>query len=450
MSWSARRWLSWAEPVYATTVLLMLTLGPVYQLRVRFGGPLFGPDLIDDPVVQQVFTAAYAVALVLLVRRFDARTLRRSPLVALGLFCAVVALSAVWSHDRTRTLSQAVLLAGTSVFGTYLGSRFAPRVQARMLCAALQIGSLVALLAVTRRWVGARDRNGAWTGIYFNRNSLGPVAALALLSTIWLFFDFLGALNATQRAPYGRTRFLSWSVAMVVLVAVDLSLLAGAGSLTPLLGLAAAGGAVGLATVLGVLVRRGSVDDRRATALFRWLAILPLVAVLVGWRRFALAIGRSPTLESRTNVWTLVLETWKQRPLFGQGWMAMWTDSAFQERVTRVANSPLPNAHNGYLEVLLGIGLVGGIVFVVFLAGLVRHVWRIDRVVADRRATWVVAVTAYAFVVNLMETFVGANLLVWVLLVAAGASSVTGGWKGPASPSPVSLSPERAAAAPTN
>lgn len=416
----AGRWHQ-LEFLLAVAGVFLLTLGPLYQVRVRFGGPIQGPDLIDDPFVQQTFVAVYAVALVLLARQLEWWRAQRPLVLALGIFCATVIASTAWSEDRTRTLSQGVLLTGTCVFGLYLGVRHSVRAQARLVFVGLHLGAASAAFAIARSWVGSRDRNGAWTGIYFNRNSLGPVAVIGLLSACWLAVDAIRSWRA------GRLRTMvmwCWVASAAVAGLVDLRLEAGARSVTPVLGAMAAAGAVALAMGLAWATRPNRLTARRADVLLAAAGLLVLLVGLFGWRRFSVAIGRSPTLESRTGLWGLVVDTWRERPLLGRGWMAVWTSPSFQEKVKAVANEPLPNAHNGYLEVLLGGGPLGVLALAGVLVVVLARTWRVS-VVRDVTAAWPLLVVAYALTVNLMETFVGANLLVWVLLLMAASGAPT-------------------------
>ena len=402
------------EHAFVVVALLAFTLGPVYQLRVRYAGPLTVPDLIDDQFVQAVFAGLYGITIALVARRAQMLTRATALVFGSGIFSMVVLVSTFWSHDRGRTLAQAVLLAGTSTFGLYLGVRFPVRSQIRMIFVAMQLGALMSVVAILRHWTAARDIHGAWAGIYFNRNSLGPVAIVGFMAGSWLVVD--------QCADRRRSS-VGWTVAAVVGAALDVRLEWGSRSLTPLLGLGGACGTAVTAFALALLVRSRRLRQPVANGLLVGLAALVAAAFALGWQRFSLAIGRSSTLESRTPLWHLVLDTWRVHPVRGIGWMSAWTDAAFQDKVRTVANVPLPSAHNGYLEVLLGTGIVGVLALAGVLVPILRRTWRVDPSITNLMALWPLALVAYCLTVNLMESFIGANLLVWVLLLAAGSTA---------------------------
>jgi len=76
-------------------------------------------------------------------------------------------------------------------------------------------------------------------------------------------------------------------------------------------------------------------------------------------------LGKDPTLTDRTLLWTELLKV-KINPLFGAGFESFWLG----DRIRKFAESRWwePNqAHNGYLETYLNLGLVGLILLVVLL-----------------------------------------------------------------------------------
>jgi exopolysaccharide production protein ExoQ len=78
----------------------------------------------------------------------------------------------------------------------------------------------------------------------------------------------------------------------------------------------------------------------------------------------ATAVGRDPTLTGRTNIWNAVLST-NTNPLFGTGYESFWLGPRLN-RVWQLAGT-VNEAHNGYLEVYLTLGLVGVFLLFVFL-----------------------------------------------------------------------------------
>jgi len=80
--------------------------------------------------------------------------------------------------------------------------------------------------------------------------------------------------------------------------------------------------------------------------------------------KMAEEVGRNPTLTDRTIIWSAVLST-HTNPLIGTGYESFWLGTRL-EQVWRLAGH-VNEAHNGYLEVYLNLGLIGLSLLVGFL-----------------------------------------------------------------------------------
>jgi len=88
-------------------------------------------------------------------------------------------------------------------------------------------------------------------------------------------------------------------------------------------------------------------------------AICALAELFFGIHHIALqALNRDSTLTGRTDIWKILLH-WDLNPIFGTGFESFWTD----ERATKVAKilgvAGINEAHNGYLEIYINLGLLG-------------------------------------------------------------------------------------------
>ncbi|MGC1187155.1 MAG: O-antigen ligase family protein [Candidatus Acidiferrales bacterium] len=76
------------------------------------------------------------------------------------------------------------------------------------------------------------------------------------------------------------------------------------------------------------------------------------------------AVGRDPTLTGRTNIWNAVLST-NTNPLLGTGDESFWLGPRLSH-VWDLAGH-VTEAHNGYLELYLDLGLIGVSLLIIFL-----------------------------------------------------------------------------------
>lgn len=78
------------------------------------------------------------------------------------------------------------------------------------------------------------------------------------------------------------------------------------------------------------------------------------------------------TLTGRITLWEASIQEIFESPFLGRGYNSFWTP----ERILALSslhNWSTPNMHNGYIDMFLGLGVLGGIVFILILAlGLVR------------------------------------------------------------------------------
>ena len=85
------------------------------------------------------------------------------------------------------------------------------------------------------------------------------------------------------------------------------------------------------------------------------------------------AVGRNSTLTGRTDLWKLLLSM-HTNPLIGTGYESFWLGSRLQWVYDRFAF--VNEAHNGYLEVYLNLGLIGLFLLGAFLIASYRSIGR--------------------------------------------------------------------------
>ena len=393
-------------------VTFALTRGPIYRVRYDWGP--FSGDFVDDRWVQGAFGLLYLVALAAGASAWSRSrqwSVTARVWAAAALALPVVTLAAVgWAVDRGRAADQAVLLllgtAGALMLGARLGLR-------RLLSAAL-LGTQAALAAgmwaVIREWPLSRDTTGKWAGVFFNRNSFAGPAAIGLL--------LLASLLLVDRTDEGSSAMRrAVRVGAPVVILVDIVVLVRTESLTPFFGVL-----MGAAFVAVAAVARRSSTARTAGV----IAPIVLATAFVVWRGLLLLrpeagrIGRSPNLEGRTFIWHVVRQFVDRRPIGGWGLNAVWTQPDIHYAFLNFGGGgyDVNEAHNGFYEVMLAAGVLG---LVALAACLVAALWIVSRhVVAVSGAFGHVPLFAlgYVLAINLTESYVGANLLPWWLLLA--------------------------------
>ena len=389
--------------IWSATVLALIgaTRAPVYRVRLEMGS--VPGDPIDDTRIQLIWCGLYVLVVVAAWPAWRKLWQQARAVAWSGAaFCAVLALSGVWSLRAERTLEQVGMLGLGMAAAVLAGASLSPRRLAWAAWTAMSVCVIGSVWAHVRDWNFTVDPKGNFVGWYFNRNALGPVAALAVLSAVLLVWRGVQGRRAVGVASMGVVSAAVWWRT---------------GSLTPLVAVIGALLAVGFAGAWA----RGSADVRRR---LRWVGVgVPIVLVVMVFARSTINawFGRSATFSGRTELWSEILESWTRRPWGGYGFMAVWFDDDLRVRLLERGRD-LYEAHSGYLEVLIGAGVLGafalGWLLWVIVSGIVRSVPS-----GSWASQWWVATTAFTMLMNTGETFVGANIAAWLVMVAAGVQA---------------------------
>jgi O-antigen ligase len=203
-------------------------------------------------------------------------------------------------------------------------------------------------------WSGEQE----WIGVAQQKNSL---ASLCIISAIFLLWSLIKRWR-DKVPPVWKYQFHAESLLLLVtfylLGGPDHSVFYSATSTYAFLGGALVCGWILLLEKLGKRIKTGAL-----TAVIVSLILLGVVTVFIsgsGIRFFASSAGRDATLTGRTQVWTSLLPVVMTSPVVGKGFGGFWTSR------TRDAFD-ISGAHSGYLDVVLGIGIVGLFLVAMFL-----------------------------------------------------------------------------------
>jgi MFS family permease len=159
------------------------------------------------------------------------------------------------------------------------------------------------------------------------------------------------------------------------------------------------------------------------------LAALFLIVTILAPLVFQL-LGKAPTLTGRTDIWRALAEPIAQRPWFGWGYQAFWTDTSLTSPVDRVESMMEgfrpPDAHSTPIDIRLQLGLVG-----LILVGLTfARTWLQILLQAGRQPAMMpavgifTAITAMAFTESIgLYPMDGMTLIVQLVVVKTALSA---------------------------
>jgi exopolysaccharide production protein ExoQ len=252
------------------------------------------------------------------------------PLAAVGLLL----ISVLWSVDPSMTMRRGTAYLFVVIGAIAMVETFDSDTLMRLTSAACELcaAASVALFAFSP--------TGDFRGVFSQKNMLGQAMVAGVLAS----------LHGMRR---GR-RVRSLCAAAVCTTVALMS-----GSSTSVLAI----GAIIVLRVLVTLYAKGGIP--RVVGILSGLGLLPVLALLAadpGWI-FDL-LGKDQTLTGRTDLWPFVIDRIAERPMFGWGYLAFWSPSnPSAGKISEAVGWYVPEAHNGILEFLLQIGVIGTALF---------------------------------------------------------------------------------------
>ena len=383
----------------------MLQCGAIVPVFLRTGSD--SADLGDANPLNTIFTAfVLTVTLVLLLR--NARTAfqylpRMWPIMVLTLL-AIVSIS--WSDYPDITLHRSASLLTCTLWGWYVTARYDLKNLIAIIRQAIGFMAIASIaIAVAAPTIGGEDPVGpdGWRGIFATKNALGAIMAIG---TVTYFY----ALVAGRQ-----TKFIVFlmHLAGMLICAAALYLARSSTSLVVAL----------LGAVLCIVIKL--TYKRVGVAIIIWTAILLLLApsvIIVTNQLGAIAplLGRDAQLTGRVDLWLILPSYIADRPWLGYGFGAFWV--ADSENVSLIWNAvgwAPPHAHNGWLDLLLELGVVG--LAVLSLQILLIVASGIRAVVEGREPDiqYLLVTTLMIIVFNISESDLVRPGVMWVLLVIA-------------------------------
>lgn len=380
------------EQFGAGFVLLMLTGALI--------GPVLAPDQGENPVLRLFWLPSYAITAGLCLWRIKDLLRIWPAIIMLGLLVLLALASRYWSLDPATTQRRVMAMAINGMFALYLGARFRGAALPRLLSLAalwMAVLSLVFVFAMPSVGVHHGVNDGLWRGVWYEKNQMGLYMVIGGISA--------AAWQATLPKPK------LWPLLTLGLCTLLMLATASKTSLICLM--------LGLGLIVALkLIRRGG---PALAVVAVWFGVVCLGAGWWIWTEYSAtlltALGKDPTLTGRTGIWAEVLAASEKRPLLGYGYNAFWgLESAPANWIRYQTGWIVPSAHNGWLDVLLGLGWVG-----VTLAGLtvvmgyLGNLFRLNRA-GTSEGFWCIAYLSVFMALSFSESVVlSPQSLPWAL-----------------------------------
>lgn len=212
-------------------------------------------------------------------------------------------------------------------------------------------GYLIIALLTILTIPGAYDRFGIWRGIAAHKNTLGQTSLLALI-----FFA----------AIYNEKQLLKSKVIITFLIIIGLVLLFGSKSSTSIITFLII---FMLALTFMVDVIFKPIGIRKTVSfltlfIFVVLFVLIILAVPGVLESIAGGAGKDLTLTGRVDLWADIWLDTKKHLLLGTGFQGFWVITSVKvEQLFEIYPWLPTQAHNGYLDIINEVGIIGIILF---------------------------------------------------------------------------------------
>lgn len=386
-------------------------------LHIWFGiaAPAGNVQLDGSPLDAAIFAVLLAGAFAVLVSR-GRRT--RSLLVASWpiLFYFIYSLISVsWSSHPDISLKRWIKATGDLAIVLVLATDPHPISSLRTLYSRLGFVLLPSSLLLIKYFpeIGrgfTPDGAPMNTGVAADKNMFGVTLLVILLGTVWQILRLLRDKNRPDR----RRRL----TAQFTLLAFGLWLLYAANSQTSIGAFILGAGLIFITALRSIRKHAARIHILCATIL-----LLGALAFSFGSENVAHTMGRQASFSGRTDIWAALIPAASSR-IAGAGFESFWISPnvrIFQQTLARQGwwhPEFLNEAHDGYLEVYLQLGLIGvALIAVTLLFGYRRAVsaYRSNPAVGGLLLAYLIASAAY----NITEA--GFRMLdpIWIFLLFA-------------------------------
>jgi exopolysaccharide production protein ExoQ len=315
-------------------------------------------------------------------------------------FPILAILSFAWSVEPLQSIMSGVVLLIFTLFAIYVGSRltFQRQFELIMLVGAVALPVSIAL-AILVPSMGT-DTTG-WRGILVSKQNCSAVCTLWLITA--LHWKCSGFAQHIFRAIY---------IAMcVVLIVMSQSRTGWALALVALL----------LSGTIWLLQRMPAKQSLGMLLLGLAVAAAGLYGVYMYAPKILTFVGKDATLSQRTTIWAAAWQAALQHPILGYGFAAFWRGLyGPSQGIVLIAGWGLAQAQDGFLDVWLGIGIVGVAVIAVMTAQALRNGFRC--VLSERNQAhvrWCIVVIVCTLLFNIGESSIGLFRMTWFLFLLA-------------------------------
>jgi exopolysaccharide production protein ExoQ len=403
------------RPVVVAETMFLAFVFLLANIRSFVFWSLYPPaDTIAGPAWREILLWLLALALMfyLLIKRTLFETYlqawRQQPLLIVFIVFSLA--SIFWSNTWTVTLHRSLAFAFTTAAAVYLGVRYSIN---KFLHVLVLLGLVILMasymLVFASPALGTAlnyPYYGAWRGIFWHKNQLGNI--MVIFNFVFLFWCFS---SNVRNKPLER-------IAAVLLYVLSMIMVFFAKSASGYILVLLVHFAFGL-VFLWLKLRRLMRPVHYYAVLILFLA--GAAGALLNLEFVLGLFNRTPTFTGRIPMWTILLrDVFSQKPWGGYGFGTIWADESFRYQMRDQVGWPYPVliGDNGFLDILLNLGVIGLAIFLLnYIKAWINSV-RFFKQELTLEGFFPFIFMIYTFFANLtFSLFMETEVFVWTLVV---------------------------------
>jgi O-antigen ligase len=353
-------------------------------------------------VNQILYVFLFLSSMIIVIKRFGTISLFIKREKYLSLFILLCLVSAVWSNYHFMSFKRSFQLL--SVFLGLLNALLF--IEPSKLLKVLKIIIILYLLVTvfSSLFIGAAidPRFGTWRGLSDHKNGLAQYGFYCFIISLF----FYGEQNKLS------TKITNYAISFVSVIIVFMS-----GSSTGIV-------MIGLIIIISLIF---SIEEIfKSLRIGRTIMIMVLLFIIGLWivinifaphlmDKIPIMLGKDPTLSMRTEIWDYVWTEIEKKIFLGYGYGTYWIkgSSVIANFASMFAGFEVNQAHNGYLEIMLQLGLIGITLFATILIKLIHMIFKLK---SNLSILFVVSLVFLDYTEATLFTRVGISTLVFISL----------------------------------
>lgn len=282
-----------------------------------------------------------SILLILLIDKRKKKLLNLKGLHLILCITLIITLSMYTSINRITTMESIIYLLLTTIYAIYLYMRYPLNTILEIIFKVFSFITIASLIIIVILPNFGLNPDGYWKGIYSTKNELGR----AMVISIMLSYRSL-KLNDSYSKPKKLCRLFIITISLINLYF--------------------SGNTSSMMIIISIILLNRYIKFNSKLKLFAMLLLITALFIIFVTNTQKLAsifelIGKDYTLTGRTEIWQISLNRIKNSPFLGYGYRASW-DVEYMSKFSYYRGF-MVNAHNGFLELTLEIGILGSIIY---------------------------------------------------------------------------------------